>query len=154
MYPHVDVVIVLFVRSGQALLRHVATRILELDRGRLTSWSCDYATYLKRKKAFLDAETRQNAEFDKKLAQEEVWIRTGIKARRTAQRRPGPALGGPAASPPARRDSPGDVKMEIQEAQRTGRSVIEAKQLGFDYGGHAIVRDLSTMIMTWRSSPG
>ena len=73
----------LFVTHDRALLRKVATRILELDRGRLTSWSCDYPTYLSRKEAALEAEARQNAEFDKKLAQEEVWIRTGIMARRT-----------------------------------------------------------------------
>ena len=88
----------LFVTHDRALLRKVATRILELDRGRLTSWSCDYATYLNRKKAALDAEIRQNAEFDKKLAQEEVWIRTGIKARRTATKA-GSAPGGPATIP-------------------------------------------------------
>jgi ATP-binding cassette subfamily F protein uup len=137
----------LFVTHDRALLRKVATRILELDRGRLTSWSCDYATYLNRKKAALDAETRQNAEFDKKLAQEEVWIRTGIKARRTRNEGRVRALESLRQVRSARRDSPGDVKMEIQEAQRTGRLVIEAKQLGFQYGSRAIVRDFSTLIM-------
>ena len=73
----------LFVTHDRALLRKVGTRILELDRGRLTSWSCDYTTYLERKEAALEAEARQNTGFDKKLAQEEVWIRTGIQARRT-----------------------------------------------------------------------
>ena len=75
----------LFVTHDRALLRKVATRILELDRGRLTSWSCDYGTYLNRRQAALEAETRQNAEFDKKLAQEEVWIRTGHQGPAHAQ---------------------------------------------------------------------
>ena len=74
---------ILFVTHDRAFLRQLATRIIELDRGRLTSWSCSYETYLKRKDAALEAETQQRAEFDKKLAKEEVWIRTGIKARRT-----------------------------------------------------------------------
>ena len=137
----------LFVTHDRALLRKVATRILELDRGRLTSWSCDYATYLSRKTAFLDAETRQNAEFDKKLAQEEVWIRTGIKARRTRNEGRVRALETLRQARRQRRDSPIEVKMEIQEAQRTGRLVIEAKQLSFDYGSQIIVRDFTTMIM-------
>ena len=74
---------ILFVTHDRALLRRLATRIIELDRGRLTSWSCDYETYVQRKEAALEAEARQRAEFDKKLAKEEVWIRTGIQARRT-----------------------------------------------------------------------
>jgi len=137
----------LFVTHDRALLRNVATRILELDRGRLTSWSCDYATYLNRKQAALDAEARQNAEFDKKLAQEEVWIRTGIKARRTRNEGRVRALEELRQARRERRERPGEVKMEIQEAQRTGRLVIEAKQLGFRYGSQAIVHDFSTMIM-------
>jgi len=137
----------LFVTHDRALLRKVATRILELDRGRLTSWSCDYAAYLNRKEAALEAETRQNAEFDKKLAQEEVWIRTGIKARRTRNEGRVRALEALREVRRARRERPGDVKMEIQEAERTGRLVIEAKKLHFGYGSRAIVRDFSTMIM-------
>ncbi len=137
----------LFVTHDRALLRKVATRILELDRGRLTSWSCDYATYLNRKEAALEAEARQEAEFDKKLAQEEVWIRTGIKARRTRNEGRVRALEELRQARRDRRQRPGEVKMEIQEAQRTGRLVIEAKQLDFRYGSQAIVRDLSTMIM-------
>jgi ATP-binding cassette subfamily F protein uup len=137
----------LFVTHDRALLRKVATRILELDRGRLTSWSCDYATHLNRKEAALEAEGRQNAEFDKKLAQEEVWIRAGIKARRTRNEGRVRALEALREARRTRRERPGDVKMEIQEAERTGRLVIEAKQLHFRYGERAIVRDFSTMIM-------
>ena len=137
----------LFVTHDRALLRKVATRILELDRGRLTSWSCDYATYLNRKTAALEVETRQNAEFDKKLAQEEVWIRTGIKARGTRNEGRVRALEDLRQARSDRRQRPGEVKMEIPEAERTGRLVIEAKQLHFSYGSQPIVRDFSTTIM-------
>jgi len=137
----------LFVTHDRALLRKVATRIVELDRGRLTSWACDYSTYLTRKEAALESEGRQNAEFDKKLAQEEVWIRTGIKARRTRNEGRVRALETLRAVRRQRRDLPGSVKMEIQEADRTGRLVIEARHLHFRYGDRAIVRDLSAMIM-------
>jgi len=137
----------LFVTHDRALLRRIATRILELDRGRLTSWSCDYQTYLNRKDAFLEAEARQNAEFDKKLAKEEVWIRTGIKARRTRNEGRVRALEALREVRSKRRERPGDVKMEIQEADRSGRLVIETKNLHFRYGDHTIVGDLSTTIM-------
>jgi ATP-binding cassette subfamily F protein uup len=120
---------------------------VELDRGRLTSWSCDYATYLNRKEAALEAEARQNALFDKKLAQEEVWIRTGIKARRTRNEGRVRALESLRRVRVDRRNQSGDVKMEIQESERTGRLVIEAKKIGFQYGERALIRDFSTMIM-------
>ena len=137
----------LFVTHDRALLRKVATRILELDRGRLTSWSCDYATYLNRKEAALETEDRQNALFDKKLAQEEVWIRTGIQARRTRNEGRVRALEALREVRRDRRARPGDVKMEIQDAQRTGRLVIEAKELDFRYESRTIIRDFSTTIM-------
>ncbi len=137
----------LFVTHDRALLRKVATRILELDRGRLTSWSCDYATFLNRKEAALEAETRQNVEFDKKLAQEEVWIRTGIKARRTRNEGRVRALEALREVRRDRRERPGDVKMEIQEAERSGRMAIKAEKLHFHYGDRVVVRDFSTMIM-------
>ena len=140
-------VTLLFVTHDRALLRKVATRILELDRGRLTSWSCDYETYLKRRDAALEAETSQNAEFDKKLAKEEVWIRTGIMARRTRNEGRVRALEALREVRIARRERPGEVKMEIQEAERSGRLVIDAKKLHFRYGDRPIVDDLSTMIM-------
>lgn len=137
----------LFVTHDRALLRKVATRILELDRGRLMSWSCDYDAYLARKEAALEAEDRQNAEFDKKLAQEEVWIRTGIKARRTRNEGRVRSLEAMREVRRDRRERSGDVKMEIQEAERTGRLVIEAKNLDFSYGDRAIVRDFSSLVM-------
>ncbi len=109
--------------------------------------SCDYPTYLDRKEAALETESRQNAGFDKKLAQEEVWIRTGIQARRTRNEGRVRALEALREVRRARRERPGDVKMEIQQAQRTGRLVIEAKRVHFAYGDRAVIRDFSTMIM-------
>lgn len=138
---------ILFVTHDRALLRKLATRILELDRGQLTSWSCDYETFLQRKEAALEAEARQREEFDKKLAKEEVWIRTGIQARRTRNEGRVRALEKLRGVRGARRDQLGDVRMEIQEADRSGRLVIEAKKVTFNYGERPIIRDLSTMIM-------
>jgi ABC transport system ATP-binding/permease protein len=138
---------ILFVTHDRALLRRLATRIIELDRGRLTSWSCNYETYLKRREAALDAEIQQRAEFDKKLAKEEVWIRTGIKARRTRNEGRVCKLEKLREIRLARRDQLGEVRMEIQEAERSGRLVIEAKNITFSYGRNPIVNDLSTMIM-------
>jgi ATP-binding cassette subfamily F protein uup len=136
-----------FVTHDRAFLRRLATRILDLDRGQLTSWSCDYDTYVTRKEAALEAEAKQRAEFDKKLAKEEVWIRTGIKARRTRNEGRVRALEQLRETRRARRDQVGEVRMQIQAAERTGRLVIEAKQLTFSYAERPIVRDLSTMIM-------
>ena len=137
----------LFVTHDRAFLRRLATRIFELDRGRLTSWSCDYETFVKRKDAALEAETRQRAEFDKKLAKEEVWIRTGIKARRTRNEGRVRSLQKLRETRRARREQPGEARMEIQEAERSGRLVIEAKHASFSYTEPPVVRDLSTMIM-------
>jgi ATP-binding cassette subfamily F protein uup len=138
---------ILFVTHDRVFLRRLATRIIELDRGRLTSWSCDYETYLRRKEAALETEARQRAEFDKKLAKEEVWIRTGIKARRTRNEGRVRALESMRETRRARREQPGEVRMEIQEAERSGRLVIEAKNVAFAYGDRPVVRGLSTMIM-------
>ena len=96
----------IFVTHDRMFLRKLATRILEIDRGRLFDWSCDYDTFLKRKEAALAAEETQNALFHKKLAEEEVWIRTGIKARRTRNERPGTCVGTATQSP--RGPSPGE----------------------------------------------
>lgn len=138
---------VLFVTHDRVLIHRLATRIIDLDRGQLTSWACDYETFLKRKEASLEAEARQRAEFDKKLAKEEVWIRTGIQARRTRNEGRVRALENLRRVHSVRRDQPGEVRMEIQEADRSGRLVIEAKNVSFGYDDLPIVRDLSTMIM-------
>jgi ABC transport system ATP-binding/permease protein len=140
---------ILFVTHDRAFLRRVATRILDLDRGRLASFSCDYDTYLKRKDAALEAETKQRAEFDKKLAREEVWIRTGIQARRTRNEGRVRALEDLRRTRQARREQLGEVRMEIQEAERSGRLVIEAKKVVFGYPEREkpIIDVFSTMIM-------
>ncbi len=141
----------LFVTHDRAFLRHVATRIVELDRGRLASWGGDYDTYLERKEAALAAEAREREEFDKRLAKEEVWIRTGIQARRTRNEGRVRALEAMRRERAARRERAGTVRLRAQEAERSGRLVIEAKNVSFvrgeGAGARTIVRDLDTTIM-------
>ncbi|WP_372807769.1 ATP-binding cassette domain-containing protein [Pontiella sp.] len=136
-----------FVTHDRSFLRKLATRILELDRGNLHSWACDYDTYLKRKQALLDGEAEQWAQFDKKLAQEEVWIRKGIKARRTRNEGRVRALEQMRNERRARRDRTGTVSMKAVEAGVSGRKVITGKNVSYDYGGEPIVRDLDIEIM-------
>ncbi|MCE9542525.1 MAG: ATP-binding cassette domain-containing protein [Verrucomicrobia bacterium] len=135
-----------FVTHDRAFLRKLSTRIVELDRGRLTSWTCDYDTYLVRKGASLDAEEKQWAAFDKKLAQEEVWIRQGVKARRTRNEGRVHALKSLRAERGNRRERVGSAKIEIQEAGSSGQKVIEAKSITFHYGDHPIVSDFTATL--------
>jgi ATP-binding cassette subfamily F protein uup len=137
----------LFVTHDRAFLKNVAGRIMELDRGRLVSYSCNYPTYLNRRQAALDAGEKQNYVFDKKLSQEEAWIRKGIKARRTRNEGRVRNLEKMRAAYRARRGKIGDVRLQAQEAERTGKLVIEAKAVSFSYRQTPIVRDLSTVIM-------
>lgn len=136
----------LFVTHDRMFLRKLATRILEIDRGRLFDWSCDYDTFLKRKANELAAEEKQNALFDKKLAQEEVWIRTGIKARRTRNEGRVRALEQMRRVRSERRSAPGKVKLQIQEAQRSGTLVADVENVAFAYGDKPILRDFSTTV--------
>ncbi len=135
-----------FVTHDRAFLRRVATRIVELDRGRLVDWATDYDTYLVRKEGALASESREWAEFDKKLAREEVWIRTGIQARRTRNEGRVRALEALRLERGARRERTGTVKLQVQEAERSGRLVIEAKDVHFAYGDRVIIDDLTTTI--------
>ncbi|MBC7842944.1 MAG: ATP-binding cassette domain-containing protein [Gemmatimonadaceae bacterium] len=135
-----------FVTHDRAFLRRVATRIVELDRGRLVDWGTDYDTYLVRKDAALDVEAREWAEFDRKLALEEVWIRTGIQARRTRNEGRVRNLEALRVERGQRRDRVGTVKLQAQEAERSGRLVVDAKHVDFFRGERAIVRDFSTII--------
>ena len=130
----------------RAFLRKLSTRIVELDRGRLTSWACDYDTYLERKGAFLDAEEKQWAAFDKKLAQEEAWLRQGVKARRTRNEGRVRALKSLRAERGKRRERVGSAKIEIQEAGSSGQKVIEAKNISFQYGDYPIVSDFTSTL--------
>jgi ATP-binding cassette subfamily F protein uup len=136
----------LFVTHDRAFLRRVATRIIELDRGRLADWGADYDTYLRRKEAALSAEAREWSEFDKKLAKEEVWIRTGIRARRTRNEGRVRALEALRLERSARRDLTGTVRLQAQEAERSGRLVVEARNVNFSRGDRAIINDFSTTI--------
>ena len=137
----------LFVTHDRAFLRRVATRIVELDRGRLVNWGPDYDRYVERKAAALDAESKQWSEFDRTLAKEEVWIRTGIQARRTRNEGRVRALEALRVERSARRERVGSVRLQAQEAERSGRLVVEARDVGFSRGDRAIVRELTTTIM-------
>jgi ATP-binding cassette subfamily F protein uup len=137
----------LFVTHDRAFLRKVATRIIELDRGRLFDWSCDYDTFLVRKEAALAAEEKQNALFDKKLAQEEAWLRQGIKARRTRNEGRVRALKQMRLERSQRRERTGAAKIDIQQAQRSGALVAKVENISFAYGDRPIVKDFSTTIM-------
>ena len=135
-----------FVTHDRAFLRRLATRIVELDRGRLVDWGTDYDTYLRRKETALASEAREWAEFDRKLAKEEVWIRTGIQARRTRNEGRVRSLEALRVERSARRERTGTVKLQAQEAERSGKLVVEARNVSFARGDRVIVRDFSTKI--------
>ena len=135
-----------FVTHDRAFLRKLSTRIVELDRGKLTSWACDYETYLERKTANLEAEVKQWAAFDKKLAQEEAWLRQGVKARRTRNEGRVRALKALRTERGNRRERQGKAKLEIQEGVSSGQKVIEAKNISFLYGDHPIVNDFTATL--------
>ena len=139
----------MFVTHDRAFLQNLATRILEIDRGRIFDWSCDYDTFLARKEASLAAEEKQNALFDKKLAQEEVWIRQGIKARRTRNEGRVRGLEKMREERSERRKKVGTSRLQIQEGGRSGMLVAEVKNIGFAYedSDQPIVSDFSTKIM-------
>ena len=122
-----------FVTHDRAFLKKLATRIVELDRGQLTSWHCNYATYLERKAAFLDAEEKQWAAFDKKLAQEEAWLRQGVKARRTRNEGRVRALQQLRSERGERREREGKARIALQTENLSGQKVIEAKEVSFGY---------------------
>ena len=137
-----------FVTHDRTFLRKLATRIVELDRGRLTSWACNYDTYLERKTVALEAEEKQWATFDKKLAQEEAWLRQGVKARRTRNEGRVRALQAMRSERNVRREREGSARIEIQSGSTSGQKVIEAKNVTFAYGAEPIVNDFTTTI--WR----
>ncbi|MFI5357228.1 MAG: ATP-binding cassette domain-containing protein, partial [Opitutales bacterium] len=136
-----------FVTHDRAFLRKLATRIVELDRGRLSSWACDYDTYLLRKEEVMLAEEVQRAAFDKKLAQEEAWSRRKPGAQRKRSGARLAALQAMRADRAARRERAGNVTLRLAEAERSGVKVIEAENLAFAWpGGPALVRDFSTVL--------
>jgi len=137
----------LFVTHDRMFLRKLATRIIELDRGGLTDWPGDYENYLRRKEEMLNAEEKANERFDKKLAQEEVWIRQGIKARRTRNEGRVRALKAMREEFSQRRSRTGQVKMALQEAERSGKLVVEAEDVHYAWDEKPVIKGLSTTIM-------
>jgi len=138
---------ILFITHDRRFLQTLATRIIEVDRGRVTDWPGDYKTYLARRQAELDAEAAHNALFDKKLAQEEAWIRQGIRARRTRNEGRVRALKELRRERLSRREETGSAEMKLNEAERSGRLVLEAKGIGHSYEGRPLIHDFSTVIM-------
>jgi ATP-binding cassette subfamily F protein uup len=138
---------VLFVTHDRAFLERLATRVVELDRGRLTSWPGDYATFLRKKEEWLDSEAIANEKFDKKLAEEEVWLRRGIKARRTRDEGRVKRLLEMRTERAARRALAGTVRLSVEAAEASGKLVFEAQELGKAYGDRVVVRGFSTRVM-------
>lgn len=136
------------ITHDRAFLQRVATRIVDLDRGKLTSWPGDYRDYLVKKAAALEEEEKRNAEFDRKLAIEETWIRQGIKARRTRNEGRVRALKRMRSERAERRSRQGVAKLELEQAERTGKLVFEAEHLSLAFGGGApVVRDFSALVL-------
>ena len=137
----------ILITHDRMLIRRLATRIIEIDRGGLFSWDGNYDAFLKQSQARFTAEANQNARFDKKLSAEEAWIRQGIKARRTRNEGRVRALMQLREIRRSRRDHMGRVRMTLDEAPRSGKIVVEAKDLCFGYGGQDIVKNFSCTIM-------
>lgn len=140
-------VALIFITHDRALLQRLATRIIELDRGALTSWPGDYQNFLDKKAELLEAESKLNALFDKKLAQEEKWIRQGIKARRTRNEGRVRALKALRLERTKRREVEGSVKLQVTDADKSGQLVIEGQHLSQRYHDKEIIKDFSIRIM-------
>ncbi|WP_353572010.1 ATP-binding cassette domain-containing protein [Candidatus Albibeggiatoa sp. nov. BB20] len=137
----------LFISHDRQFMQRLATRIIELDRGMLTSYPGDYQTYLRTKQAALEAEASQNAKFDKALAQEEVWIRQGIKARRTRNEGRVRALKKMRQERQQRRETVGKVKLSVDTGESSGKMVIEAENISKSYAGKPLINPFSTLII-------
>ncbi|QWT18938.1 ATP-binding cassette domain-containing protein [Bacillus sp. NP157] len=138
---------IVFITHDRSFLRSLATRIVEIDRGSVSSWPGDYDNYLRRREERLHAEAQANAHFDRRLAQEEVWIRQGIKARRTRNEGRVRALKAMRNERQERREKSGNAKMTMANAQASGRKVIDAKNVTQAYDGRTLIRDFSGTIM-------
>ena len=138
---------VVFVTHDRTFLRRLATRILELDRGLLTSWPGTYDEFLRKKEEWLANQAIQQEKFDKKLAEEEAWLRQGIKARRTRNEGRVRALLAMRAERAARREAPGSVRMAVEQADPSGRLVFEARHVGKTFEKVPVIEDFSARIM-------
>ncbi len=138
---------VVFVTHDRAFLQRVATRIVELDRGRLTSWPGDYASFLEKKEAWLANEALREEKFDKRLAEEEAWLRQGVKARRTRNEGRVRALMAMREERSERRSRAGNVRLQVEPAEASGRVVFEAEAVTKAFDGRPVVRDFSTRVM-------
>ncbi|MCX7555690.1 ATP-binding cassette domain-containing protein [Xanthomonadaceae bacterium JHOS43] len=136
-----------FITHDRRFLRALATRIVEIDRGKLTSWPGDFDNYLRRREERLHAESVQNAQFDTFLAEEEVWIRQGIKARRTRNEGRVRRLEALRRERAQRREVQGRVRLELGEAAASGKKVLEARNVDFSFEGKPILRDFSTTVL-------
>jgi ATP-binding cassette subfamily F protein uup len=137
----------LFVTHDRAFARKMANRVAELDRGKLYAFQCGYDSFVERRETLLEAEAARQALFDRKLAQEEAWVRQGIKARRTRNEGRVRALKKMRDERRQRRERVGTAKIQLQEADRSGKLVVEAEGVTFSYDGRPIIRNLSTTIM-------
>jgi len=138
---------VLFITHDRAFLQRIATRIVEIDRGKLTSWPGDFKNFLRRKEEALASESKENSEFDKKLAQEEIWIRQGIKARRTRNEGRVRALKKMREERSKRISKENSARIHIEESESSGRKVIRAKNVGYRYDDQPLIEDFSIKIM-------
>ncbi|AHF04994.1 heme ABC transporter ATPase [Marichromatium purpuratum 984] len=137
----------LFITHDRRFLQRLATRILELDRGKLTDWPGDYANYLRRREERLHAEAQAAAQFDRRLAEEERWIRQGIKARRTRNEGRVRALEAMREARRARREQQGQARIRVDAGERSGKLVVEAEGLAHTWGEKTVIRDFSTLIL-------
>ena len=138
----------LFISHDRTFIRQVATRVLDLDRGQLTSWNCDYETYLTRKAELLAGEAKQQAVFDKKLAEEEIWIRKGIQARRTRNEGRVRSLQKMRLERAQRREITGTAKLDLNQNKLSGRKVITVDSISYSWNEKPLIRDFSTVV--WR----
>lgn len=136
----------IFVTHDRVFLQEMANRIVEVDRGRIFDWTCDYQTFLKRRDALLAAEAVEQAQFDKKLAEEEVWIRQGIKARRTRNEGRVRALKAMREARQQRRKKLGTAKLQLQEAERSGALVAQLEDVSHEFGSKTVIRNFSTTV--------
>ena len=137
----------IFITHDRIFLQELAQRIIEVERGRMFDWTCDYRTFLQRRDAMLEAEAAQEAEFDRKLSEEEVWIRQGIKARRTRNEGRVRALKAMREKRLERRQKLGSVRIQLQQAERSGNLVAELESVSHSFGERRILNEFSTLVM-------